>query len=116
MTKQLVVALMLCVVAPCSSATDIPSPAEFFGHPVGADHTLIPYPDVLAYLETVAAVSDRVAIENAGRSTLGNTMEIVILTSPENQGNLDRLREIAKLLAKPGDLSPEASRSSGSSR
>jgi hypothetical protein len=91
------------------ASAEIPTPAETFGHEVGADHKLISYPDVLSYLNSVAAVSDRVSIEDAGRSTLDNPMEVVILTSPENQGKLERLREIARLLAKPGDLTPEES-------
>ena len=36
-------------------------------------------------------------------------MKVVVLTSKENQQNLERLREIARLIAKPGDLTPEQS-------
>jgi hypothetical protein len=107
--RSLAAALILCVSGPCWAGTDIPTPAEVFGHPVGADHKLIPYPEVLSYLEAVAAASDRVSIEDAGRSTLDNPMKVVILTSKENQANLERLREVARLIAKPGDLSPEQS-------
>ncbi len=92
-----------------SAETTIPTPEEHFGHVVGADHKLIPYPAVLEYLEMIAASSDRVSIEVAGQSTLDNPMKIVVLTSPANQANLDRLREIARLLARPGGLSPEES-------
>jgi hypothetical protein len=109
MMRNLVAALILCVSGPISAPAEIPSPADVFGHQVGADYKLISYPDVLSYLETVASASDRVSIEDAGRSTLGNPMQVVILTSPENQTNLARLREIARLLAKPGDLTPEES-------
>jgi hypothetical protein len=107
--RHLVAALILCVSGPCWAGAEIPTPAETFGHEVGADHKLIPYPDVLSYLDSVAAASDRVTIEDAGRSTLDNPMKGVILTSPKNQENLERLREIARLLAKPGDLTPEQS-------
>jgi hypothetical protein len=109
MMRHLVSALILCVSVPCRAATEVPTPAQIFGHEVGADHRLIPYPEVLSYLETVAAASDRVSIEEAGRSTLDNPMKVVILTSPENQANLERLREIARQLARPGDLSLEQS-------
>ncbi len=103
-------ALILCTTIVVPAAAEIPTPAETFGHEVGADRKLIPYPEVLAYLETVAAASDRVSIEDAGRSTLDNPMKVVVLSSPENQNKLERLREIARLLAKPGDLSPEESK------
>jgi hypothetical protein len=106
MMRHLVAALILCVSGPCWAEIEIPTPAETFGHEVGADYKLIPYPEVLSYLDTVAAASDRVSIEDAGRSTLDNPMRVVVLTSKENQENLERLREIARLLAKPGDLTP----------
>ena len=101
--------LILCACVALTAGAEIPTPAETFGHEVGADRKLIPYPEVLSYLDTVAAASDRVSIEDAGRSTLDNPMKVVVLTSKENQANLVRLREIARLLAKPGDLTPEQS-------
>ncbi len=100
---------MVLLSSLASAETTIPTPEEHFGHVIGADHKLIPYPDVLEYLEMIAASSDRVSIEVAGLSTLDNPMKIVVLTSPANHANLDRLREIARLLARPGDLSPEQS-------
>jgi len=99
----------LMLAAPVIADT-IPSPEEHFGHMVGADRTLIPYPDVLAYLELVAAASDRVSIEEAGSSTLGNRIPVVVLTSAENQGRLSAIRDQARQIAKPDGLSPEASR------
>jgi Zinc carboxypeptidase len=89
--------------APCKAA-DIPSPEQFLGHKVGEDRFLAPWPKVVEYLKTLAASSDRVSIENAGQSTLGNEMPLVILTSAENQKHLDRYREIARRLADPEGL------------
>jgi len=107
--RNLLATMILCVCVPFSASAEIPTPAETFGHEVGADYKMIPYPEVLSYLDTVAAASDRVSIEDAGRSTLDNPMKVVVLTSKENQENLERLREIARLIAKPGDLTPEQS-------
>jgi len=107
--RNLLVVLILSVCTPWSAGAEIPTPAEAFGHEVGADFKLIPYPEVLSYIQTVAAASDRVSIEDAGRSTLDNPMKVVVLTSPKNQANLERLREIARLLARPGDLTLEQS-------
>ncbi len=102
----------LCLFAALASgaagAAEIPSPEQVHGHRVGADRELVPYPQVLEYLRSVAQASDRVSIELAGTSTLGNDMPIVVLTSPENQQRLDRLREVARLLARPpADLTAE---------
>jgi hypothetical protein len=109
MMRKILAVLILCACVSFSAGAEIPTPVETFGHEVGADFKLIPYPDVLSYLETVATASDRVSIEDAGRSTLDNPMKVVVLTSKENQQNLERLREIARLVAKPGDLTPEQS-------
>jgi hypothetical protein len=107
--KAFVAAAILVLGSSVSAQTTIPAPREHFGHQIGADRTLIPYPEVLEYLEMIAAASDRVSIEEAGRSTLDNPMQVVVLTSPANQAKLDRLREVAELLAKPGELTPEQS-------
>ena len=104
-------AVFCLLLLPCLAwaNTDIPSPEEVFGHPVGADRKLVPYAQVLDYLRLVADASDRVSIEEAGRSTLDNPMPIVVLSSASNQERLGELREIARDLAKPGDLSTEMS-------
>ena len=108
--RKLVFVFVLCLLAAFSVHADsIPSPEEHFGHIVGADRTLIPYPDVLAYLELVTAASDRVSIEEAGTSTLGNRMPVVVLTSPENQARIDEIREQSRQIAKPDGISPEES-------
>ena len=107
--RKLVFVFCLLMAFPVLAET-IPSPKEHFGHVVGADRTLIPYPDVLAYLELVAAASDRVSIEEAGVSTLGNRMPVVVLTSPFNQRRLEEIRERAMHLAKPGGMSADNTR------
>ncbi|HEX7186351.1 MAG TPA: M14 metallopeptidase family protein [Thermoanaerobaculia bacterium] len=103
----LILALSFAQTAP---AADIPSPESFLGHRVGEDRKLAPWPKVVEYLRALDAVSDRVSIEEAGRSTLGNEMLVVVLTSEENQRNLDRYREISRRLANPDDLSEEEAR------
>ena len=89
-----------------ANAAEVPTPETFLGFAPGADRQLASWPQVLAYLEAVDAASDRVAIELAGKSTLGNDMPVVVLTSPANQQHLDRYREIARRLAFPAGLSP----------
>ena len=81
-----------------------PTPEAFLGFAVGADRKLATYDQVLAYLREVAAASERVSIDELGASTLGNVMVAVVLTSEENQRNLDRYREIASRLANPDQL------------
>lgn len=102
--------LTLAAAAEAAPAADVPSPERFLGHPVGADRKLASYPKVLEYLRLLDAASDRISIEDAGRSTLGNEMPVVVLTSESNQKNLDRYREIARRLAHPETLSADEAR------
>src|SRR5829696_1019038 len=103
--------VLLFLALPIHAAADaVPSPESFLGHRVGEDRKLAPWPKVVEYLRLVDAASDRVSIESAGTSTLGNDMPVVILTSEANQRNLDRYREIARRLADPGGLSEDEAR------
>src|SRR6185436_3415471 len=100
------VLILACLAsAGASRAAEIPTPEAFLGHRVGEDRWLAPWPKVVEYLRAVDAASDRVSIESAGTSTLGNDMPLVVLTSESNQRNLDRYREIARRLAFPEGLS-----------
>jgi hypothetical protein len=105
----LLVLAVLTLAGP-SRAAELQSPEAFLGHRVGADRKLAPWPRVVEYLRLVDAASDRVSIETAGRSTQGNEMLVVVLTSEENQKNLDRYREISRRLAHPEGLSAEEAR------
>jgi len=102
--------LALARPAPAAAAGEIPSPEQFLGHKVGEDKFLAPWPQVVAYLRALDAASDRISIETAGRSTQGNEMPLVILTSAENQKRLDRYREIARRLALSDSLSDDEAR------
>ncbi|MEA2599429.1 MAG: hypothetical protein QOF89_421 [Acidobacteriota bacterium] len=108
---SLALSLTLSLVLPSPSvAAGIPTPESFLGHPVGADRKLAPWPKVVEYLRLVAAGSGRISIESAGKSTQGNDMPVVVITSEENQLHLDRYREIARRLANPDGLSEAEAR------
>jgi Zinc carboxypeptidase len=102
--------LTILTLAEASQAAEVPAPETFLGHRVGEDRKLAPWPRVVEYLRLVDAASDRVSLESAGPSTQGNDMLVVVLTSEENQKNLDRYREISRRLANPEGLSDEEAR------
>jgi len=103
--RRLVFGLVALIAASLAGAA-VPTPEQYLGHRVGEDGYLAPWPEVVAYHRAVAAASDRVSIESAGTSTLGEDMPVVIVTSPANQAKLPRLREIAKRLANADRLTP----------
>ncbi|MDA2913469.1 M14 family metallopeptidase [Acidobacteriia bacterium AH_259_A11_L15] len=90
-----------------AAAPEIPSPEKFFARPLGEDLYLASYPKIVEYFHALDAASDRVTVELAGRSTLGNDMLVVILTSEANQQQLDHYRTIAQQLANPDTLTEE---------
>ncbi|RPH55832.1 peptidase, partial [bacterium] len=104
----LVLTTLAC--AELSQAAEVPTPESFLGHRVGEDRKLAPWPRVVEYLRLLDAASDRVSIESAGLSTRGNEMPVVVLTSEENQKDLDRYREISRRLAHPDGLSEDEAR------
>ena len=107
-TRLSLLASMVLIAIPLSA--QLPTPESFIGHPVGADRQLAPYEKVLEYLRLVAASSDRVSVDEVGKSTLDNDMVAMVLTSEENQQNLERYREISQRLANPDRLSTEEAR------
>jgi hypothetical protein len=102
-----VLAISLAFLPLAAPAAEAPSPESFLGHRVGADRKLAPWPKVVEYLRLLDAASDRISIESAGQSTQGNDMPVVVMTSEENQKNLDRYREISRRLANPDGLSEQ---------
>ncbi|HEV2844506.1 MAG TPA: M14 family zinc carboxypeptidase, partial [Thermoanaerobaculia bacterium] len=107
--RLLWILLSLTLTVPVHAA-ELPSPEKFLGHPVGADRKLASWPKVVEYLRLLDAGSGRISIESAGKSTQGNDMMVVVLTSEENQTRLDRYREIARRLAHPDGLSEAEAR------
>lgn len=76
------------------------SPQQQFGHEIGADYVLPNYSDFVAYWQKLAAESDRMVLDTIGLTAEGRPQLMAIVTSPENQRNLDRYRDIARQLAR----------------
>ncbi|HSL84699.1 MAG TPA: M14 metallopeptidase family protein [Thermoanaerobaculia bacterium] len=68
---------------------EVPAPAEVLGHQVGAWHVR---PDQLVgYMERLAAASDRVRIEELGRTHERRPQVLLTISSPENLARLDEI-------------------------
>ncbi len=103
-------ALSILALATPATPQEIPTPESFLGHRVGEDRYLAPYPRVLEYLRALDDASERISIEPAGESTLGNEIVVMVITSEANQQHLPRYREIARRLANPDGLGDEEAR------
>ena len=98
-------ALILLAITPAAAQRTVPSPESVFGHAVGADFKLIDYDQSIRYFRELAAASDRMRLLDVGRTSLGRPWTLVVISSPRNLANLDRLRTIAQRLAHPAGLS-----------
>jgi hypothetical protein len=88
----------------------ITTPMEAFGFNIGDDYHLANYTQLEAYWKTLDGESDRMILEEIGKTEQGRSQWMAIITSPENHRNLDRYREISRRLALAEDLTDEQAR------
>jgi hypothetical protein len=96
MTRKLAVAA-LCLAAACRAA--VPTPAQHFGFTPGDDYKLADSTQISDYFHKLAAGSDRIHLEEFGRSSDGRPMFVAFISAPENLKKLDRYRQISARLA-----------------
>ena len=98
---------LLALAACCQGA--VPTPASHFGYTPGDDYKLADTTEIFAYFHKLAAASDRIRLEEFGRSSEGRPMYVAFISAPENLKKLDRYRQIAERLAL-GQASAEEAR------
>ncbi|MFD0762401.1 M14 family metallopeptidase [Lutibacter aestuarii] len=69
---------------------NIPTPESVIGHQIGEWH--ITHDKLVTYMKTIAAVSDRVTIEDRGFTFEGKPLILLTITSPENHKNIDAIQ------------------------
>ena len=93
-TSLLFVCLVLCETW---LAAQTP-PDKFLGFKVGEDRKLADFGQITAYFQKLAQESPRIKLFEIGKSTLGKTMIMAAISTPENLARLDRWREISSKL------------------
>ncbi|MBM0239538.1 hypothetical protein JNW88_24645, partial [Micromonospora sp. ATA32] len=83
-----------------------PTPGQYFGFRIGSDGKLATWDKMLPYFQLIAEKSNRVNLEEVGKTTEGNPYVLLTISSPKNLANLDNLVEINSRLADPRGLSP----------
>jgi hypothetical protein len=86
----------------------IPTPESVIGHQVGQWH--VTHDKLVYYMRALAKASDRVTIEEYAKSYEDRPLVLLTITTPENQGNIDRIQAVHQQLSYPsssGDLNPE---------
>jgi hypothetical protein len=95
----------------------IPTPASALGFKIGEDRKLAKWEQFVAYFRQLAVASDRVNVDELGKTTLGRPFILATISSAENLQRLDEFKEIQRkladprLLGQPDDRSAEAAAS-----
>ncbi|HYM12524.1 MAG TPA: M14 metallopeptidase family protein [Bryobacterales bacterium] len=97
-------AVCLCVCVALAArplAAAVPTPESFFGHKIGADRTMLDWSKVVDYFRRLEKSSDRIRVEELGKTTEGRPFILAIIAAPETLRNLDHYRQIQARLADP---------------
>ena len=81
----------------------LPAPEAFHGYALGEDMTL--YAQVVAYFKALDAASDKIVLNEYGRTYENRPLLSLVVTSPENHRNLEQLRQTHLKLCDPGATS-----------
>ncbi len=84
-----------------------PTPEEVLGYQVGAERKIPDWPEMVGYFERLAASSDRVEMEDLGRSTDDNPFIALTISSPENLARREENRALLARLYDPRATPPE---------
>lgn len=99
--------LILIFICFASAHGKITTPREQLGFSMGDDYHLANYTQLIAYWGKLAQESDRISLQNIGKTAEGRPMIMAIITSPENRKKLDHYKGISKKLALAEGLSDE---------
>lgn len=95
------VATILMVALPALGQTAIPTPEAFFGFPMGAEKKLAAWDRIVEYFQIVDRGSDRVLVQELGRTTMDRPYIMAIVSSPETIRDLPRYQQMQRQLADP---------------
>ncbi|HET8627191.1 MAG TPA: M14 family zinc carboxypeptidase [Thermomicrobiales bacterium] len=85
----------------------VPAPQDVLEYPIGEERKIPDWPAMVEYFWRLAAASDRVVVEELGRTTADNPFIAVTIASPENLARRDQNRDILRQLFDPRGTAPE---------
>ncbi|HEV7500844.1 MAG TPA: M14 family zinc carboxypeptidase, partial [Vicinamibacteria bacterium] len=100
-------AVLLLAASAAGAAPSVPSPESVLGFRPGADRKLADWTQIVDYFQRLDAASDRVKVEEIGRTTDDRPFLVAIITSETNMARLEEIRRANLRLADPRGLSPE---------
>jgi hypothetical protein len=105
------IALVLLLAAtPVAQTPRITSPKEEFGFNFGDDYQLATYTQLAAYWQKLDRESDRMVLQEIGKTSEDRPHLMAIVTSPDNHKNLTPIREASRRLALAQGLTDDQAR------
>ena len=86
-----------------------PTPESHFRHPIGVDRELLDWDKVVSYFQALGKTSDKIRVEELGKSAEGRPFIAATISSAATLRNLDHFREIQDKLADPRRTPPAES-------
>ncbi|MBN1683324.1 hypothetical protein JW865_07215 [Candidatus Bathyarchaeota archaeon] len=83
----------------------IPTPEEHFGFNIGDDRKLADWSEIVEYFWEVSKKTDKIIVEELGKTTEGNPFILATISSSKNLKNLEKIRKIQLQLLDPEKLS-----------
>src|SRR5688500_9630662 len=108
--RLVLTALLLSGLSPTAAQTRVTTPREHFGHDIGADYVLPNYTAFVEYWRKLDCESDRMIVEEIGKTAEGRAQLMAIVTAPSNHRNLARYKEIAQRLANAEGVTEQQAR------
>ena len=108
--RHSVIVLLLIPVTAGLGQGKITTPKEQFGFNLGDDYQLANYRQLAEYWKRLDQESDRMILQDIGKTAEGRTMWMAVITSPENHKKLAHYREISRRLAQAEGLTDEQAR------
>ena len=97
--------LLSLVVTIFAQAQNVPSPKSHFGFNIGDNYQLANYTQTEAYLQKLAAASNKMKLQSIGTTEEGRTQYMVIVSDPANLSKLAKYKSIAQQMARAEGLS-----------
>ncbi len=89
-------------------AQTAPSPKDVLGFHPTDDKTIADWTQITGYFSKLDKASNRVKVEEIGKTTLGKPLIVAFVSSPENIKNLEKYKQINQKLADPRTIKNQA--------
>ncbi len=87
--------------SPTAGSAKVPRPETVLGFKIGEDRKLAKWEQFVTYFKRLTETSDRIKLEELGKTTLGRPFVAATISSPENLKRLEEFKQIQLRLSDP---------------